>query len=201
MYYCCHRKGRVGIKQYIKKEIWVGEQIKLHVVAVVGIVICYSCSVFYELVYINCLRNIWVFLWLFVIALIDYQEQIIPRVLTNAGGILWFLMVLMAVQIGGSTVKNVLFFSLGGLLLGGGIFLLCRIFFRGGVGMGDVRMFSVIGLLYGSNYTFSILFFTILFMSIYGVIATVRKKKDMKASVAMGPFTCVAYIVCILLGI
>lgn len=85
--------------------------------------------------------------------------------------------------------------------MGGGLFFLCKILTKGGVGMGDVRVFGILGLLYGLNYTFSIVFFTILFMSVYGIGAVLCKRKDMKSHVPMGPFILASYGLCCLLGV
>lgn len=169
--------------------------------AILGMSFSYGMAVHYELVFINCLRNELLFCWLLIIAMIDGREQIIPRPLTTAGYLCWLFFAAAAIIIGKASVLNVILFSLGGIAMGGGLFLLCRLLSKGGVGMGDVRMFSVIGLLYGMNYTFSIVFFTTLLMTIYGVVAALCKKKDMKAKVAMGPFTLTACILCFLLGI
>lgn len=172
----------------------------LCVIGIVFMVVCFLWGDKYQIPYINCLRNEVVAIWLLIIGLIDWKEEVIPKVLTHAGLCAWILLVCAAL-ITGSTIRSVLLFSFGGFLMGGGLFFLCKLLSKGGIGMGDVRAFSVIGLLYGMNYTFSIVFFTILFMAVFGLAAIVLKKKDMKSQVPMGPFICMAYLVSCVLGV
>lgn len=166
-----------------------------------GMAGCFFLAEHYGLIYINCIRNEMVFLWLVPIALVDGKEQIIPHGLTIPGFAGWILLVLTAVTLGRSSLGSVLLFSLGGCLMGGGVFLLCRLFSRGGVGMGDIRVFAILGLLYGLNATFSIVFFTIVLMSLYGLVAVLCRKLGMKSQVPMGPFILASYVLCCVLGV
>lgn len=161
----------------------------------------YCMARHWELSYINCLRNAMAGAWLLAIALVDGREQLIPHGLTLPGLGAWVVLAVLALWPGGSSPGRVLAFSLGGCLLGGGVFFLCRMLTKGGVGMGDVRVFGILGLLYGMNYTFSIMFFTILLMAVYGLGAVFARKKDMKSHVPMGPFVLAAYLLCCLLGV
>lgn len=187
-----HRRG----KRLKQREIAV-----LWLVAAAGMVYSYCTALYYQLSYINCLRNALVFGWLWAIALIDGREKLIPRALTTSGLACWAAVAALAVLAGGDTWKNVLWFSGGGLLLGGGVFLVCRFVSRGGIGMGDIRMFSVLGLLYGVNYTFSILFVTILLMAVFGVAGILFRKTTAKSMVPMGPFALAAVSICFWFGI
>ena len=166
-----------------------------------GMIFCYCMARYYGLTYINCIRNELVFVWLVPVALIDAGEQVIPHGLTVPGFVAWIVFVLLAVGIGGGSLRSVLVFSMGGCLMGGGMFFLCRLVTRGGVGMGDVRAFGILGLLYGMNYTFSIVFFTILLMTVYGAAAVIGRRKDIKSQVPMGPFILASFTICCLLGV
>lgn len=193
-------KGKSNLKKYLLfLRSW--QNVGLYVTALTGQALCYWRADMQGLPFVSCIRNGLVFSWLLVIALIDGKEQLIPKELTRAGLVVWVLLVIINVWFGDSSLWNVLFFSGGGLLLGGGMFFLCRLISRGGIGMGDIRMFSVIGLLYGMNYTFSIVFFTIIFMSMFGIVAVLGKKKTLKSVLAMGPFTLAAYFVSCMLGV
>jgi Flp pilus assembly protein protease CpaA len=200
MYYTNRGSGKLGFYAYFS-GFGSAKRILIYIFALAGMVASYFFALRHQEPFVNCLRNELIFLWLFTIALIDLKEQKIPKALTVSGFLLWCVFVLAAVTAGGAVFSEVMFFSGGGLLLGGGLFFVCRLFSRGGVGMGDVRMFSILGLLYGMNDTFSILFMTILFMSVYGIVCAIMKKKDMKSMVAMGPFAWVACCFCFLVGI
>lgn len=183
------------------RKVWKRwDGIWMDIAAVCGMTGAYLLGQYHGLVYIQCLRNALVLGWLLVIACVDGREQKIPRTLTNAGWIGWLLLCLTAV-INGAEWKAVLLFSAGGFLLGGGVLFICRLVSKGGMGMGDVRLFAVLGVLYGMNYTFSILFFTVVLMSVFGLAAILMRKKGMKSLLPMGPFAVVSYVICIILGI
>lgn len=208
MYYC--GRGHVqkwngqGVKTAWERYLaywktWKGRGIFLGGIA--GILLCSGLAAYYKMPYINCIRNGLTAAWLLTVALIDAKEQIIPHALTISGFLAWVVLVLLAVFLGGGALSSVLLFSLGGCGLGGGVFFLCRLLARGGVGMGDIRVFGILGLLFGMNDTFSIVFFTILFMSVYGIGAVLCRKKNMKSQVPMGPFILAAYMLCCILGV
>jgi prepilin peptidase CpaA len=73
-------------------------------------------------------------------------------------------------------------FSLGGLVLGGGIFLIIYIF--GAMGAGDVKMIAGVGALLGMPKIFSVLFLTVLagaLMAVYKILAVyISRKKSRK---------------------
>lgn len=200
IYYCLRGEERKNWKQSIQK-IKQKKQFILTGIAAVGMIFSFCMAQHYHLVFVNSIRNELVFVWLLIIAVIDWKEQIIPKKLTTAGLLVWVIFVILAVVVGKASIVHVLLFSFGGLLLGGGLFVLCRLLSKGGVGMGDIRMFSVLGLLYGMEYTFSIVFFSVLLMSVYGIAGLIMKKKGIKDRVAMGPFVWASYCICIALGI
>ena len=198
-WYCYNEMGIKRLPDY--RQIWKKRDgIWIDLAALAGMFCAYLLGEYHNLVYVQCLRNTLVLGWLLVIALVDGRKQTIPRTLTNVGWGCWIVLAVMA-AVTGTAVKQVLLFSAGGLLLGGGVLFVCRLVSKGGMGMGDVRLFAVLGVLYGMNYTFSILFFSIVLMSVYGLIAICSRKKDMKSMLPMGPFVLAAYGICIVLGV
>lgn len=198
-WYCHKEMGMNRLSDY--GQSWrKRDGVWIDMAALAGMSCAYLLGVRHGLAYVQCLRNALVFGWLLVIALVDGRKQIIPRALTNMGWICWLLLSVTAVATG-TGGKQVLLFSAGGLLLGGGVLLICRLVSKGGMGMGDVRLFAVLGVLYGMNYTFSILFFTIALMSLYGLAAILLRRKSMKSMLPMGPFALAAYGICIVLGV
>ncbi len=206
--YYYHRICEKGIDKNKKTSIKIGIEmacrpsgIILFLAGAAGMSGCFFLAKHWGVPAAGCIRNELVFGWLVMVALIDGKEGIIPHGLTLPGFGAWVLLTLLALGMGGGSLKGLLIFSMGGCLMGGGLFFLCRILTKGGVGMGDVRVFGILGLLYGMNYTFSIVFFTILLMSLYGFGAVLCKRKDMKSRVPMGPFILASYGLCCLLGV
>ena len=69
------------------------------------------------------------------------------------------------------------------------------------LGMGDVKMFFVIGLLYGLENTYTILLVSMLIMAIVSVILLITKKATKKSAVPMAPFVAVGLLINIILGV
>jgi len=194
-------KGKLGHKpgagEHFAAVIWAA----VFTAGILCMSLGYCCARRRGLPYINCLRNELVSMWLLAVALVDGRKRVIPHALTLPGFGAWLVLAVLAVWPGGSSPGRVIAFSLGGCLLGGGIFFLCRMLTKGGVGMGDVRVFSILGLLHGMNDTFSIVFFAILLMTVYGLGAVLARKKNMKSQLPMGPFILASYLLCGLLGV
>jgi prepilin peptidase CpaA len=73
------------------------------------------------------------------------------------------------------------FLSLGGLAIGGGIFLLFYI--AGGMGAGDVKMIGGVGALLGTPKIFMVLFLTVFIgglMAVYTIVGSLVSKKRSK---------------------
>lgn len=83
-------------------------------------------------------------------------------------------------------------------LVCGGVFWLLHRFTKG-VGMGDVKLMAVIGLHYGALRIFSIVFLSMLFVAIAGIVLVIKDRGNMKRQLPFAPFVAVAAILCELL--
>lgn len=72
---------------------------------------------------------------------------------------------------------------------------------RGGLGMGDVKIFSSLGFLCGIRAVCFTLTFSFIFCALISTCLLVIKKKHMKDSLSMGPFIWLGYGVTVLLSI
>lgn len=135
-----------------------------------------------------------------ILAYIDKKEGIIPNHLLIV--LLWFafffriIEVLMEpsgwIRIVGSAV-------MGGLV-GGGVFLLSYVISRAGVGMGDVKLFAVIGLYVGNYVIVGIMLIALVLTAVAGIINVVRKKRELKEPVPFAPYAAIGVILAMLLG-
>jgi len=142
-----------------------------------------------------------VFLWMVPIALIDKKEQAIPNILSLFGLGFWSCLLLLEWQIAKVPLKTSLLFSLFGMLLGGGVFLICALILKGSVGMGDVKLFSLLGMFYGFTGLFSILFVSLILLGIVSIFLLIVKKADKKSVLPMAPFALIGFIISIMLGV
>ena len=138
--------------------------------------------------------------WLLLIGYIDLKEKIIPNSMILVGLIFWVLVVLVNIFVGKVPAKDILMFS----IVGAGIsfiLLIIALIVKSALGMGDVKMFLVIGLLYGLVDTYSILLFSVIVMAIVSIILLLIKKATRKTAIPMAPFTAIGFLLSILAGL
>ena len=145
--------------------------------------------------------NAEVFIWLSVLALIDWKEKIIPNQAILVGLIFWIIYSALRVIKLKVPIKDQLIFSLIGALVCGGLLLVVALIAKSALGMGDVKMFTVIGLIYGFVKAYNILLFTMIIMAVVSIILLIAKKVNRKTAVPMAPFAVFGFIVSILLGL
>lgn len=133
-------------------------------------------------------------------AVIDGHSQVIPNRLILAGlaGSACFL---LAEILMGFTAGALLRDAVLGLAMGGGVFLVCSLITRGGIGMGDVKLFSILGLLLGWTGVFDLIFFSVLFVAGYGIVLLLRHRLERNSQVPIGPFALAGMAAIMLLGV
>lgn len=151
--------------------------------------------------YIRVLIDGLVMMWLMVAGYIDLKEGIIPNPLIGAGLSAWALVMLLDVFVAGTSWKIALAYSLsGGLVIGGMMFIIALVV-KNALGMGDVKMFLVLGLFYGLHDTYSILLISIIIMAVVSLVLLALKKVTAKTAVPMAPFVVAGFLLSILAGI
>lgn len=145
--------------------------------------------------------NAAVMMWISALAYIDFKEKIIPNKLIIAGIAFWVLLSLIEIFVAHTSFRSIMLYSLlGAGVCGGGLFIVSLIV-KKALGMGDVKMFFVIGLLYGLENTYTILLVSMLIMAIVSVILLITKKATKKSAVPMAPFVAVGLLMNIILGV
>jgi len=146
------------------------------------------------------LRLICTYLFLIPAAYIDHKQRIIPNRLLPVGLAISLVFISVEVIAGGVSVLTEFLSSLLGLFIGGGVFALAAFISRGGVGMGDIKLFGVLGFMLRARYTYSMVFFTLLCASMYSVYMLAAKKANLKTRVAAAPFALAGMAVAIIAG-
>lgn len=126
----------------------------------------------------------------YLLAKIDYHEKKIPNKIILIMLIARVVFLIYEIVVNLEYWKTVLVYPLLGAAIGGMIMAVAMLIFRKGVGMGDVKMFIVIGAFVGSTEILATLFYTILISVIGGVMLLITKKAGLKDSVPMAPFAC-----------
>lgn len=137
---------------------------------------------------------------LFLIAWIDLESKRIPnkilKILLAVRGIILIPEWLTFPELGTAMVVS----AVSGAVIGGGIFLLAHFISKGGVGMGDVKLFAVIGLYLGSGSIMAAAFLSVMAGAVYSAVMLFLKKIKLKEEIPFAPFILVGTILTMALG-
>lgn len=126
---------------------------------------------------------------LVVLALIDFKYKIIPDKLNL---VLLFMAILFI-----ATNNNILE-SLKSGLLAGGLFFLIAFITNGGIGGGDIKLISILGLILGFYPIIIVITFTFILAAICSIILLLFKKTSLKTSIPLAPFISLISIIYII---
>lgn len=134
------------------------------------------------------LRAVAAVLGLFYPAVIDGKFHLIPN--RYLLGFLVITVLLLGVEAIAdfSEFRFTIVLNLLGSVVCGGIFLLTNLLSRNGLGMGDVKLVFLLGLLLGLDDTLAGLLWTFVFSVITGIVLMISKKAKLKTKIALGPF-------------
>lgn len=149
---------------------------------------------------VQCYLNILVISLLAAMAWVDVKEKIISNQLIVTGMGIWIAEVLVEVLVFHTDIRAVLLFSVLGGVIWGGLLVLIALVVKTALGMGDAKMFFVLGLIYGLNNTYSILLMSLLIMALVSIVLLILKRVTRKTAVPMAPFVLIGFVLCILGG-
>lgn len=159
------------------------------------------CDVFiHKMSVLHTVTDVVMMAWLVVLAGIDYKEQIIPNKLIVAGFCVGFLVNALRVAMTPIEWKQVLLGAFVGAGVCGGILFIVAIVVKTALGMGDVKLFTVLGFVYGLTSTYSILLVSIFVMAILSIVLLIAKKVTRKTAIPMAPFVAIGFAINILIG-
>ena len=153
----------------------------------------------YLLTYLNFGLTVKMFIYLFllsyliIISLIDYNEIIIPNVLSYSGIIVGLILSLIFNHISFSQ-------SILGLFIPSLSLLIIALIFKGGMGIGDVKLVGMIGTFIGAKYTLLAIFLGALIGLIYGIIKLCKDEMNRKTPIPFAPFINLGAIIMIFYG-
>lgn len=136
-----------------------------------------------------------------ILGWLDHQYRLIPNQLLLVGAAVWLVMTLLQILISGVSVRQSLLYSGAGFLIIGGILWIIAALAKGAFGMGDVKLFCLLGLLYGLTGSFLILFFTASIMAVISIVLLIARKATIRSALPMAPFVAIGFVIAILLGI
>lgn len=142
------------------------------------------------------IKLMWILL-LSVIAWIDYKEQRIPNKILTLGLILQFC--LFAIQ--NKFNLPMLYQQQKHAIFVAGLYI-CILFgvfvtSKGAIGLGDVKLFGLLGYSWGIEKTMTILFLSFLLASVYIVLKFLFKREEEKKRISFAPFIWGSFLLCI----
>lgn len=136
---------------------------------------------------IHFMENIVIAVWvsiLGIIAYIDTKELRIPNKLVLLL-LLWYPMMLSNLSWKDSII---------GGLMGGGVFLMAALLWRGKVGMGDVKLMGMVGLYIGKEAIVSCMIVSLFLAAMFGMTMVLKKKIDKTMGIPFAPFVFLATV-------
>lgn len=199
--YLTHRvDGRCQVKELLRIKFEFTPFLVLLIVFFAAAFIFLLGFLFREESLMRALMNAEVMIWLAVLGYIDARERIIPNSLIGIGLLFWLVLFLLDIFVGGTPWLQLLVFSgFGGIVCGGLLFVIA-IIVKSALGMGDVKMFFVLGLLYGLSDAYGILLFTVIAMGLVSIAMLIAKKVTTKSTIPMAPFVNLGFLLSIIAG-
>lgn len=190
--------GYVGMCCYFEKIKITGVRMKnlalsksrivylaVGVFTIVALIAC--LNIIYDLPLITRLNLLSLALLILPVAAIDLQYQKIPNVFLLVGTavrcVFFAIMLIADLRSGWQIVKD----SLIGALIIGVFFLLLLLAFKNSIGMGDVKLFAIMGLYQGLWGVINSVFFSLLVSFFLAIVLLITKKKGRKDTISFGP--------------
>lgn len=124
----------------------------------------------------------------FIIAFIDYKEHIIPNKIILGLLILRIFFMIYEVVNQKEFLNYLVLYPLLGALVGGMLMVIGMFISKKGIGMGDVKLFFIIGFYVNSYYIMPTLIYTFLICAIVGIILLISRKATMHDVLPLAPF-------------
>lgn len=124
----------------------------------------------------------------YVLAVIDYKEHLIPNKIILS--LLGIRLVFMAYEAFAEPdfLQYLVLYPFLGALVGGGFMLIGSFISRKGMGMGDVKLFFMIGLYVGSYGIMPTLIYSFLLCAVIGLLLVFTKHAGIHDTIPLAPF-------------
>lgn len=120
-------------------------------------------------------------------ACVDAKTQKIPNRFLLVGLAIWALFTIAEFIFSAKTAVGTLLDGLLGAAIIGGFFLLLLLIFKNSIGMGDIKLFALMGLYQGLWGAVNAVFFSLLVSFVLSVLLLITKKKNRKDTIPFGP--------------
>ncbi len=176
-----------------KKIIYLISIIVLSVFLTIFFNRVYSDKIIYQL------KSLILVLILFPIAVIDFKVNKIPnQLILFALGLRVIIYIVEYINYP-MEIMNIIKSDLLGAFIIGGFFFLLLLIFKNSIGMGDVKLFVVMGLYLGFFGILNAVFYSLIVSFFVSVSLLITKKKGKRDTIAFGPSILIGTVISIIL--
>lgn len=140
------------------------------------------------------------FVILLICSYVDLKKQIIPNKILLVSLPVKVVISIMEFFILPETFIPMLFSSVIGAVLGIGLLFIVSLMSKGGLGMGDVKLFGAIGFIIGFYGMYNTLFYGAIIITLFAAVGMILKKINRKSQIPFGPFVFAGYLAVVLMG-
>lgn len=177
------KKEKINIKNALEKNVYnlifLGHGLILGIIGV-------FCFWYYHYSFIGLYKYYILLGILFLLVVIDIKKKIVPNMVLLV--LLISILIVNLLQIfvygGGSDLAIAYGIGAGFSFI---VFFICMLISRGGIGAGDVKLFTLIGLCSGIGAT-NIIFYSLCCSFLYSICMLAMRKVKMKDYIPMVPF-------------
>lgn len=203
--------GYVAVCYYFHEKRWNSKdtsslKVNKNKIMYLSLAICVAAVliIIFQLVYdldiLTQMKLISLVLILFPIAAVDYRTQRIPNPFIIAALAIRFSLYIPEVIVSPSGTLAVLLDNLLGAFVISIFFLLLLLFFKNSIGMGDIKLFFVMGMFQGLWGVVNSVFFSLLVSFVASVTLLITRKKKRTDTISFGPSILLGTIIAICLA-
>ncbi len=187
IYSCCYLQNKKPSEARGSLNLSRGRVIYLTLAVLTSVILIFMLAKYHSLRIVDSARLMCLVHLLFPIAAIDLKMQKIPNKLILI--LLILRLVIFGVEAATNSCRIVYLLKdyIIGALSVGGFFLIMLVVFRNSVGMGDVKLFTVIGLYQGLWGAINSVCFSLAVSFVIAVALLATKSKDKKDVMSFGP--------------
>lgn len=202
---------RIDWEKYISKETGLSIKHtlnrKISRTEIVGIVFCLCFSLvivslfqLYHYTAMKTYKDVVLVCFMFYIAMIDYKFKLIPSLLIRIMFVVRVAFLLIEIMVYSEYGMQLFISAIGGLVMSFIVMILGYFISRKSLGMGDVRLLTLVGFYLGSSAIYAEMLLAFFLSAIVGLILIALKKMKMRDVMPFAPYVAISVLVVVLVG-
>lgn len=201
VYVCCYCNN-INVKEINGQVIRLTKNKTIYLMGtlIIAASVVYVFETVYTLSIIQNIKLLCLILIMFPIAAIDMRYQKIPNKVIIVAFIIRCIIYIPEFVVSASYGFAVLKDNMIGALIIGGFFLVLLLVFKNSIGMGDIKLFAIIGLYQGLWGAINSVFFSLVVSFVVSIFLLATRKKGRKDTISFGPSILIGTVIAICLA-